>query len=71
MQATKPNPAELYLFQHYDISALGRDTPYTERYLVEIKLGTHRITPLFRERMAKALRVSEAVLFAASEGSDG
>ena len=71
MQATKPNPADFYLFQHYDVSFLGRETPYTERYLVEVKTGTHPITDMFRTRMAKALHISEAVLFAASEGSDG
>ena len=68
---TTTAPSQYFLFQRYSISELATLTYYSEAYLLAIKHGNHPANGSFRMRIAKALRISEAALFAASEGSDG
>lgn len=67
-------PRNLVLFRRYGLDELTRRTPYSESYLLTLKLGYHPITEVFRLRVAKALAMPEEELFSAAdeeEGADG
>ena len=59
------------VFQQFDVSKLAARTGYSEIYLVEVKTGKRPVTSTFRKKLSAILGEPEAVLFAASEGSDG
>ena len=68
MQATT-DPADLFIFRRWTISELARlskesGEPYSEIYLLAMKQGRQPMRPVFRLRMAKALRTDEDTLFA-------
>ena len=68
---TNTNAEDLHLFHRYTISELAALSLYSETYLLAIKHGSHPVREAFRMRMAKALRVSEEVLFAPALAREG
>ena len=64
---TNAHPAQIELFRRYSVSELSALSPYSEAYLLAIKHGNHPINDMFQMRMAKALHISEAVLFSVAQ----
>ena len=64
---TNAHPAQIELFRRYSVSELSALSPYSEAYLLAIKHGNHPINDMFQMRMAKALPISEAVLFSVAQ----